>query len=264
MKFFITTLFLGISCFSYSQGLDSTGAVQINTDTVIIIEEPVVVTKTVYVQKKTEKPITKLSAYYLSFNATGSVNKDHYDVCPTGDCEAYFDRLKQTTHPYLNNSYELSLSYSPSSIYTELGLSYSIYRDKFSYTDLNNGNHEDLNKYQYLDINLGSGYWFKKKKRALSLLVLGGISASKLLSASGTTLSKKNSDSIVSLTDQVQLFDYAYRVYAKVKVLYKLSDRWAVQIGIDYAYDLRSIKTSDIYIRQRNVFGLTAGLMYNF
>jgi hypothetical protein len=221
------------------------------------------VRKTIYVNAPPIKAKKKLLMTVL----TGvSTNKDHYNVCPNGDCASYFDVIKQTTKPYINNTYELDLAYASSKhLYTELGISYSIYRDKFKYTDSTNIHYNTINKYQYFDLNISSGYWFNKAKRKISFIVMGGASVSKLLSASGSTLSKEYTGRVVNLTNQVHLYDYNYRALVKVKALYQLTSSIFAQVSLSYSYDIRSIiKTSDLYIRQRNVFGINIGGSYFF
>ncbi|MDB5272214.1 MAG: hypothetical protein JWO58_581 [Chitinophagaceae bacterium] len=248
----------------FSQVNDSTLIVQKKrVDTIVIYEEPILVKKTIYI-KKQKKIREKESDFYLSVLTTFSTDKDYYNVCPNGDCQDYFNSIKKTTRPYINTSYELTLGYAPSRMYTELGFSYSIYRDKFNYTDSSGITYNDVNRYKYGDLSLSSGYWFNKK-HPLSFILLGGLSISKLLSATGSTLSKKNVDCVVILTDQVHLYDYNYRALARFKALYSLSKYLFAQVGVMYAYDIRSIiKTSDLYVRQRNIFGISIGLTYRF
>jgi len=264
MRIIFIILFQLSAYIAFSQVSDSTATVpKKRVDTIVVYEEPVLVKKTIYI-KKQKKKREKESAFYLSTVSTFSTDKDYYDVCPNGDCQDYFNRIKKTTKPYLNTAYELALGYAPSRVYTEIYFSYSIYRDKFNYTDSAGISYSDVNKYRYADLTLSSGYWFNKN-HPLSLLLLGGFSMSKLLSASGSTLSKKNADSVVALTRQIDLYDYNYRAMARFKIMYTLSESILAQIGLMYAYDIRSIiKTSDLYIRQRNVFGVSVGLTYHF
>ena len=251
-----------MSTICFAQSEDSLSLITETPDTIYLYEEPIVVNKTIYVHTFITK---KESPFYLSIMAGISTNKDHYDVCPEEDCKKHLNNVKQTTRPYFNNSYGLTVAYSPQKIHSEVGVFYSVYRDNFKYTDSASIYFNNINKYQYLDINITSGYWFNKGQSKFSFLAKGGISISTLLQASGKTLSKLNTGDVINLTDELSFYKYTYRALADIKTLYKFTDQVFAQLGVYYAYDIRSIISSkDLYTRQRNVFGVSLGLTYHF
>jgi hypothetical protein len=262
MKHTLFFIFLLLSFTGFSQTSDSLFNEESNTDTVFVYEEPVMVNKTIYVQIPAE---IKNRKYYLTLLSTLSTGTNFYDVCPDKDCIKHLENIKSTTTTYINNSVGVSFSYSPKKVYTELGISYATYRDKFMYTDSFSITLNKINIYRYLELNLTSGYWLYRAKHKISFLLKGGISVGKLLQSSGYTLSKVNTGKVIGLTDEMHYYDYTYRLIADMASLYKLSDKIYAQVGFSYAYDLRSItKSKDLYTRQRNVFGLSLGLKYNF
>jgi hypothetical protein len=233
------------------------------------ISEITIIKKKVYVVEE------KNHNFYTFLGSSFSINKDYYHVCPNNDCVTYLEEVRGATKNLWNNSYSGGFAYSPGKFYSELSFSYTIYRERFNYTSSSGSSINTINRYAYLDLGVMMGYrlnkwWqkasFKKRNRRnrTSYLFLGGIVFNKKNTIQGQTLSKKQTGNVVGITDIVDFYSYNYRLELAARMMYKLKGNFYLMPGLYYSYDLRSIiKTSELYIRQRNIVGVNLSLMYN-
>jgi hypothetical protein len=241
-----------------------------NTYSQDTISEITIIKKKVFVVEE------KNHNFYIFLGSSFSINKDYYRVCPNNDCITYLEEVRNSTKNLWNNSYSGGLAFSPGKFYSELSLSYSNYRERFIFYDNNTGTSINrINRYEYLDAGILLGYrinkwWtkasFKKRnwRKKTSYILLGGIIWNKKKSITGQTLSKKQPGNVIPLSDMIEFYENNYRMEVGGRFMYKLKSNFYLMTGLFYSYDLRSIiKTSELYVRQRNIVGVNLSLMYN-
>jgi len=218
-------------------------------DTIIIYKDPVVITKSIVVE---EVPIAKSSIWIEGY---GAINYyfSHYSVC--SNCTDYYNQVKNSTKVLPGVSTGLSLYYNKGNMLGIIGISYSHYREKFTYT---NASH--INSFNYLETMAGIGYLMKKNK--FSCAATASFSLANMTSYQGQTYSPDSANEVVSLGTARKYNSKVPGFMGSIKFMYNVSEKIKLSLEPYYRFDLNSIiyKKSQFTI-QRNIFALKAGLL---
>jgi hypothetical protein len=253
-------LCIALVTFFHSNGLlaqspaDSAQADVEQIDTVRV-KKKVFVNKIVYAP-----PVKKENVFFISGYAGVFSEQSYYKVCES--CTGYFDKVQAATSKMPSYNYGLSFSYSRNQLYFSAGLEGSIYRQKFQYTDSLAQTYSATNELKTLALSALGGYWFRKDKNGLSFMLLAGASYGALYAISGNTLSRKHSDRVVELKDEIEYFPTQVIINGTIRILYPVVKKIKIFGDLFYGYDIKTfIKTSEI-VQQRNMYGLKIGCHY--
>jgi hypothetical protein len=235
----------------------------VESDTVVIKKDPVVIIKKVYIEKEKRKQKNRhrLEISIAPIKHTSNFNQDFNH---TWDDYFYMINLDTYSEPLVGYSIGLSYSYLLKNIYIHPGLSLTNYRERF--TDYNSTlfvlPEETINNYTYLEAHLCAGYRFNIKK--FSVTPYAGFILGTMLSARGKTISPEDRTDVVNLSDANLYTSSAQSLSGGLKIMFRLSETVELALTPFYREDIKSITQSQIpFSLRRSVGGLQFGVAYN-
>ncbi len=151
-------------------------------DTIIVEADPVIITEPLVL---THVEVAKL---YLSIYGSLFYASSTYKPCSCGEWDEYTSAYQALINPQLSYSVTAELIYAPKRLLGGVALEYTVFREKFQFTDSTAVSYESNNRYSYLDIRLNGGYWLRRNKKHYSLIATVGGMYSRALQASGQTV----------------------------------------------------------------------------
>lgn len=254
-------LFFGLLFVSFLSSAQQSDSSQI-ADTIIIIEDPVIIEKVVYI----ESPSKKLKLHkplYSIFQTAISYNFDYYSYCDIPLCKSYYDQIRSSTKPNINYSITAGVGFMARQKWIhEWSICYSTYRDLFVYQNTIGKEEKFINKYHYLEIFLQPGYILTFNRKKHFYLFKGGVGVAYLINSSGMIYSKYNSKEVSEIENELKLNKFIYKTELSASVGIKKSERLKYLFTLYYSYDLLSmINRNDFFTRQRNIFGVKMGVI---
>ena len=164
--------------FSQKKSLD---AVSEEDSIVYIYEKPYVISQTI-----TQKE-DFFNRWFIQVSGSAFGYKNYHKIC--GECSGYKSEIKKSIHPRISYGMGVNVMYIPTkvNIVYILGISYISFYENFEHKDDSSFIINAKNKYNYLDLNLGLGYWILRK-RTISFIIAGELIGSKLTVSWGKTL----------------------------------------------------------------------------
>jgi hypothetical protein len=254
------TYSLTLSLFTFLTFLSS--HIGLAQDTIYVTEEPLVIKKKIHVTKELPA-LPKRTFLYYSLQTGFSINRDYYAACATPICMDYYLKVRSATKPLYNNIVSFSIGFISNRFVLEPSLSYSLYRDRFTYDNFIQNEKEEINYYHQLDFSLKPGYYFDTKKSRYYLLLKAGPSLSYLANVSGLTYSKDNPNNVSNLNKEFKFNLFSYRLGMELSLGKKAYNKPGFISTLFYSYDLLSIiNKKDYFTRQRNVLGIKIGVIF--
>jgi len=178
-SYLIFCFFYFISQSAISQkGLDSLD-INLEQDSIVYIEKaPVIIQRTI------EEEEVVFNNWYVDVSVGSFMHSNYHSIC--SNFNAYKSAMNHQFKPILGNGLGLNIMYRPerSNILFSVGVSTTHFKEKYS---KDSATFKSKNKYDYVDVRIGAGYWFSRKKN-ISLLVAVSLVTSKLINQAGTTL----------------------------------------------------------------------------
>jgi hypothetical protein len=257
-RFLSIGLFLfTLSCNSQAQVLiDSLEAENIEVDTVIIKEDPLIYTKTLVIEQ------VKTVKLYASAYAGVFTTVNYYSPCE--NCEAFLKQYRSSIRSRNSYSYGLELAYVPKKIIWSIGAAYSVIKEEFDYTSPNGAHFSANNSLSHLEIKATTGYWLRRGKKNISFLLHGGIVYSRLIQSEGLLNSYTDAENVVSINDAGKLRPNQYNLTLGIKTILLPARR--IKVFIEPYYQgslLNTTKDYFPYSQYYNLFGMKAGVMFS-
>jgi hypothetical protein len=189
-KFFFIVNLLFILNYANAQN----DSINYDEDSIVYVyEDPVTIRKIVkYEETLYRNWFLELSGFYFKFS-------NFHNICEK--CGEYKSAITKSLYPILSNGIGITLSNVSKNrnIVYLMGISYSSYHEIFKYIEGNNLIIRTNNLYNYIDLNMGMGYWLLRKKMKVSILMNGFIISSELIRKSGYTLDYNDVRSVLDI-----------------------------------------------------------------
>jgi hypothetical protein len=236
---------------------DSLDLADSEVDTVIVKAEPIIYTKSLVIED------VKTVPFYLSGYASTFTTLDYYTPCE--QCEDFLKQYKASVTSKMSFSYGMELTYIPKKkVLLALGADYSVIKEKFDFTS--NGIHyTNNNSTGYFDARITGGYWFRRNKKNISLLLNAGLVYHKLLRTEGVINSfRDTSNVVVNINDAGKFNRNQYSFTVSVKTILRPDKRIKVFIEPYYMGNILSV-TKDYYpyAQYYNRLGVRLGFMFS-
>lgn len=232
-------------------------------DTVVIVKEPVIIVKQIYVE-----PAKKNTPKY-KHRIDVTVGPVMHDNIFNQDLNSIFSfypiALEYSTDPIVGYTVGMSYSYVIKNIYLNVGLSFNTYRDRF--TDYNSTGfffpNEYINKYTYFEPSLKLGYDLQIKR--LSIIPYAGYILGAMVSMNGKTLQTNGDTGIIDLKDAQLYTSSTQSATAGLNILFRVSDHIEILLDPSYRIDTKSITRSYVpFSLRRQALGVKLGVAYCF
>ncbi len=195
-KYYFLILFLEFLWLSVSAQSDSLNTENSEDSIVYLIEHPVIINKSVTHEEEVYKN------WFLELNGTAFFHINSYCTCD--NLITYKTEMKKSNHSRLGNGIGfniMNISNRRRLVYS-IGTSYTAFRENFKQQE----NDSSLvvsfkNKYSYIDLNIGVGYWILRKRKHVSIIINSKLIGSKLLLNSGSTIDYKDVYKIITNDD---------------------------------------------------------------
>ncbi len=223
---------------------------------VYIYEKPYVVNQTI-----TQKE-DFFNHWFIQVSGSEFSYKNFHRIC--GECSEYKSEIKKSIHTSISYAMGVNLMYVPSKVNLvySLGISYTSFHENFEHKNDSSFIIKAKNEYNYLDLNLGLGYWIFRK-RAISFMLAGELIGSKLTVSRGKTLDY--TDVFKVLDNSVANRDAGWVLSGKagIKAIFFNDRRVKFFIEPFTRFNMTSaLKYKKNYYLDRWVNGLEVGLIY--
>lgn len=180
LKYNVFLIFCIFFSSEYAKGQQDSIQVVEEDSVVYVYEPPVVIQKTVHQKEEV------YDNWFLEFSASSFIHSNKHVLCE--ECYPYVKRIGESIKPIFGKNVGLKIVYksNQSKIIYSLGISYTSFAEKFEHTDDSFKTVKSLNKYNYVDFKLGTGYWINRKGN-ISFIVNGDLIFSKLVKRAGYT-----------------------------------------------------------------------------
>ncbi len=224
---------------------------------VYIYEPPVLINRTV--TKKEE------IFNHWFFELTGSVftHSNAHRICT--ECSEFKSEIKKSIQPKMGHGTGANLMYMPPgkiNLIYSFGISYASFHENFKHLNANAVLIKSQNKYNYLDLNLGFGYWaFRKRK--ISFIINGKLIGSRLMLNQGNTLGYSNFSTVLDVNTTNRDANYVLSGKVGVKVLLFNNKRIKFFMEPFTRFNMTSVlKYKANYYLDRWGKGVEVGLIY--
>ncbi len=229
---------------------------QVGTDTVVVKEDPLVYNVPLEVED------AQTAKFYLNGNVSVFNNYNGYKPCE--GCDEFLEDYKSYVTPELNYSAGLSLLYAPKNWVLEAGVEYTQMTQKFSFTNGLDSTFESDNKQSYLDIKVTGGYWFLRDNKICSIILKGGLTYNRLLSASGLVNDFYNDNNVLELSSSGKLRDDQLSGMVAGMFIFLPQNRVKLSLEPYYMGSLSNITQKNYpYLELYNRLGVKAGVIFS-
>lgn len=232
-------------------------------DTIVVEEDPVIITEPLVL---THVEVAKL---YLSVYGSLFYASNTYKPCPCGEWDVYTTAYQDLVKPQLSYSVTGELTYAPKRLLAGIALEYTVFREKFEFTDSMAVSYVSNNRYSYLDIRLNGGYWLRRHKKNYSVIATVGGIYSRALQSSGQTVDYTgyysfDFDRVTDVSSLSPLQENQWSVTAGLKFILFPGKRLKATLEPYYTKNLFNVvKDQYPYAQYRELYGIRLGVMYS-
>lgn len=232
-------------------------------DTIVVEEDPVIITEPLVLTH------VEVAKFYLSVYGSLFYASSTYKPCSCGEWDDYTVAYQDLVKPQLSYSVTAELTYAPKSLLAGVALEYTVFREKFEFTDSSAIAYESNNRYSYLDLRLNAGYWLRRHKKNYSLIATVGGIYSRALQAKGQTVDYTGYytfefDRVTNASTLSPLRENQFSITAGLKFVLFPGKRLKATVEPYYTKNLFNVvKDQYPYEEYRDLLGLRLGVMYS-
>ncbi len=261
LVFFTGIYFIFIpSSFAQENGIENKNE---DIDTIVIVKEPVIIVKQIYVEQ--EKKKDKKHRHWIDLTLSPVMHDNIFNQDLNSIFSYYAVELEYSTDPIIGYAIGISYSYVLKNIFLNVGISLNTYRDRF--TDYNSTGfffpNEYTNQYAYIEPSLKLGYDLQIKR--LSVIPYAGYILGTMVSMNGKTIQTNGDAGIIDLKDAQLYTSSAQSAIAGLNLMFRLSDHIEILLDPYYRIDTRPITRSYVpFSLRRQALGAKLGVAYRF
>ena len=174
--------------------------------------------------------------------------------------EAFLSKLDQVTNNLPSYSIGASLAKCPKKVYSGISVSFIRLNQIFNYTSpLDEKIYSAKNHFNYLNIGIHGGYWFKKEKK-ISYILYGGIHGDNLLSYSSYTINNSNLTTIQKIKDVTDYKEFLLDFSIQLKLLYAFQNSYIEIEPYAMISPISATLKTEVYSIERLFLGIKIGL----
>jgi hypothetical protein len=223
---------------------------------VYVYEAPLIIKKNITHKEEV------YNSWFLDFFASSFSHSNVHRLCAA--CSDYKKEIGKSVNPVLDYGMGATITYLPEKrkILFATGLNYSSFHENFKHQKDSTGIITSKNKYNYLDLNIGMGYWFLRKKK-ISFIVNGKIIISKLLLSQGNTLDYSDFSNVLSNAEAKRDANWLLSGKLGLKMIFFNDKRMKIFVEPFTRTNFTSVLSyKKNYYLMRWAKGLEFGLMY--
>ncbi len=265
MRFFLSLLFfiLFFSVISYSQNTekqpseivaDTIEGTSTDSTIVYIIKKPAIT-----IREKFEIELAKRKKYFhVSMGFSFFKYTEKLKAIPGQ--EDYTAAVKNATKPLYGYGISMELWQAPKKLITGVSIGGQRMLERLTLKQDSGAGLLRKNSYTYGNVTLILGKWFKKENK-ISFQVLSGPSIDYIVSYTGLTLIKSNTQTTTTISQIITYRPYVVSFKAGVKILYQLNNSYIEIEPYVVIAPFSATVSKEYYALTRNFYGIKINLM---